>query len=84
MDQLQRSLMLQHQQLLASYLGAISNDHSPSQQQQSQSLDPTHQEQAGLQLQQNSRGLLPSPRIDFAALAATNAPVQSTRQEEES
>jgi len=51
MDQLQRSLILQQQQLLASPLGAVSNDHSLYQQQQSRPLDPIL-EQAALQLRQ--------------------------------
>ena len=86
MDQLQRSLMLQHQQLLASSLGASSNNRLPFQQQQSQPLDPLLRQamQAALQLQlrqNNSQGLLPPPPVDFAALAAANAAAQSTRQE---
>jgi hypothetical protein len=84
MDQLQRSLIRQQQQLLASSLGASSNDRLPFQQQQSQPLDPLLRQamQAALQLRQNnSQGHLPPPPVDFAALAAANVAAQSSRQE---
>jgi hypothetical protein len=62
MEQLQRSLMLQQQQILASSLGASSNDRLAFQQQQSHQLDLLLRE-AALQLQQNSQGLLPPPKM---------------------
>mmetsp|Transcript_18925 Transcript_18925/g.28554 ORF Transcript_18925/g.28554 Transcript_18925/m.28554 type:complete len:468 (+) Transcript_18925:178-1581(+) len=82
LDQLQRSLMLQQNQLLASSLNASSNNQLPSQQQQLQLLDPLLQQtlQATLQLQQNSQGF-PPPSINLAGLASANIAAQSTRQE---
>jgi len=82
LDHLQRSLMLQQNQLLASSLSASSNNQLPSQQQQLQLLDPLLQQtmQATLQLQQNSQGV-PPPSINLAGLASANIAAQSTRQE---
>eukprot|EP00985_Skeletonema_marinoi_P000618 scaffold224_cov108-Skeletonema_marinoi.AAC.16 len=82
MDQLQRSLMLQHNQLLASSLGASSNNQLPLFQQQSlQPFDQFLQQafQATLQLQQNSQGL-PPPPINSAGLISANVAAQSTGQ----
>eukprot|EP00984_Skeletonema_dohrnii_P005816 scaffold2053_cov106-Skeletonema_dohrnii-CCMP3373.AAC.7 len=79
MDQLQRSLMLQQNQLLASSLSASSNNQWPSQQHQLQLLDPILQQtlQADL-LRQNLQ--LP-PSINFAGLVSANVAAQSTEQE---
>ena len=86
-DQLQRSLMLQQNQLLASSLGASSNSQLPFQQQQSQPLDPLLQQtlQATLQLQQNLQGFPPlAPINNSTGIASANVAVaaQSTRREE--
>jgi len=79
LDHLQRSLMLQQNQLLASSLSASSNNQLPSQQHQLQLLDPILQQtlQADL-LRQNLQ--LP-PSINFAGSASANVATQSTEQE---
>jgi len=77
MDQLQRSLILQQQQLLASPLGAVSNDHSLYQQQQSRPLDPIL-EQAALQLRQ----ILQDPPLPLINSSAELLHPPSSRGEE--
>eukprot|EP00984_Skeletonema_dohrnii_P005813 scaffold2053_cov106-Skeletonema_dohrnii-CCMP3373.AAC.4 len=79
LDQLQRTLMLQQNQLLASSLNTSSNNQLPSQQQQLQLLDPLLQQtlQATLQLQ----NLQHPPSINCAGLASANVAAQSTGQE---
>jgi len=80
LDQLQRSLVLQHvQQLLASSLNPNPTNQTFGQQQQSQLLDPHHQaRQAGLLLQlQNSH----DPHSINQQPSGNAAPV-STRREE--
>jgi hypothetical protein len=81
MDQFQRSLMLQQQQLLASSLGA--SNQLPLRQQQPRPFDPLFQQafQAALQLQQNLQTGHPPPPINVAALASPNFAAQSSRQE---
>jgi hypothetical protein len=79
MDQLQRSLMLQ-QQNLASSLGASSSNiqlpfHHPL-------LQQTLQARLNLQLQQNSRGI-PPPQITSVEVASANVSTQQTRQAQE-
>ena len=88
-DQLQHSLMLQQNQLLATSLGASSNSQLAFQHQQLQPLDPLLQQtlQATLQLQQNLQGLpLPAPINNSAGIASTNiivvAAAQTSRREE--
>mmetsp|Transcript_18926 Transcript_18926/g.28558 ORF Transcript_18926/g.28558 Transcript_18926/m.28558 type:complete len:446 (+) Transcript_18926:178-1515(+) len=83
MDQLQRSLMLQQNQLLASSLGASSsNNQLPLFQQQTlqQQFDPFLQQtlQATLQLQQNSQGLPPPPINSAGLLTSANVAPQSS------
>jgi len=87
LDHLQRSLMLQQNHLLASSLGASSNNQLPFQQQQLQPLDPLLQQtlQATLQLQQNLQGFPPlAPINNSTGMASANVAVaaQSTRREE--
>ena len=86
-DQLQHSLMLQQNQLLASSvsLGASSNSQLAFQQQQLQPLDPLLQQtlQATLQLQQHLQGLPPpAPINNSTGMASANVAAQTTRQAE--
>eukprot|EP00984_Skeletonema_dohrnii_P004935 scaffold1740_cov150-Skeletonema_dohrnii-CCMP3373.AAC.4 len=82
MEKLQRSLLLQQNQLLASSLGASSNNQLPFQQQQSQQLDPLLPQ--GLQADPlHRRNLHPLPSINSTGMASSIA-AQSTRREEES
>eukprot|EP00984_Skeletonema_dohrnii_P034734 scaffold33660_cov87-Skeletonema_dohrnii-CCMP3373.AAC.1 len=88
-DQLQRSLMLQQNQLLATSvsLGASSNNQLAFQQQQLQPLDSLLQQtlQATLQLQQNLQGLPPpAPINNSTGIASANvvAAAQTSRREE--
>ena len=84
-DQLQRSLMLQQNQLLASSLGASSNNQLAFQQQQLQPLDSLLQQtlQATLQLQQHLQGLPPpAPINNSAGMASANVVAQTSRQAE--
>eukprot|EP00984_Skeletonema_dohrnii_P017178 scaffold7767_cov86-Skeletonema_dohrnii-CCMP3373.AAC.3 len=87
-DQLQRSLMLQQNQLLVSSLSASSSNQLPFQQQQLQPLDPLLQQtlQATLQFQQNLQGLPPpAPINNSTGIASANvvvAAAQPTRREE--
>ena len=79
MDQLQRSLMLQ-QQNLASSLGASSSNiqlpfHHPL-------LQQTLQARLNLQLQQNLRGI-PPPQITSVEVASTNVSTRQTMQAQE-
>eukprot|EP00985_Skeletonema_marinoi_P003652 scaffold1594_cov211-Skeletonema_marinoi.AAC.5 len=84
-DQLQHSLMLQQNQLLATSLGASSNSQLAFQHQQLQPLDPLRQQtlQATLQLQQNLQGLpLPAPINNSTGMGSANVAAQTTRQAE--
>jgi hypothetical protein len=83
-DQLQRSLMLQQNQLLATSLDASSNSQLAFQQQQLQPLDPLLQQtlQATLQLQQNSQVFPPAPINNSAGMASANVAAQTSRREE--
>eukprot|EP00574_Skeletonema_japonicum_P004500 CAMPEP_0201718480 /NCGR_PEP_ID=MMETSP0593-20130828/3985_1 /ASSEMBLY_ACC=CAM_ASM_000672 /TAXON_ID=267983 /ORGANISM="Skeletonema japonicum, Strain CCMP2506" /LENGTH=471 /DNA_ID=CAMNT_0048208789 /DNA_START=148 /DNA_END=1563 /DNA_ORIENTATION=+ len=83
-QQMDHQRMTVQNQLLASSLGASSNNQFPPQQQQSQLLDPLLQQtlRATLQLQQNSQGL-PQTLINFGGPASANAASQTAEQEDE-
>lgn len=83
-NQLQRSLMQQQNQLIASTLGAssLTNFLPTSQQQLDRLLQHTSSGTLPLQQQQNSQALPPMPSINLGVLASSaNTAAQSTEQE---
>ena len=84
MNQLQRGLIQQRNQLIASTLSAssLNNLLSPSQQQLDRLLQHTSSGTLPLQQQQNSQVLPPMPSINLGVLASSaNTAAQSTEQE---